>query len=406
MIKKIQQNFTLFVGLLILISVLCGGLAGGAATYLVWLKIGHTGFGKSDQTEQLAGVRPAEKAVTDIVAQASPAVVSIIVSKDLPVIEKKLKDFNPFDFFNSPFDFFSVPQYEYQQNGTQKQEIGGGTGFFISSDGLIITNKHVVADESAKYTVLVNENEKVPAVVLARDSVQDLAILKIDKKDMPFLSLGDSDQLKIGQTVIAIGNALGEFRNTVSVGVVSGLQRSITASTGASSEELQGVIQTDAAVNPGNSGGPLLNTRGEVVGINVAIAQGAQNIAFALPINAAKKDIDMAKTRGKITYPYLGVRYTMIDRALAQKNNLAVDYGALIRQGAQSDQLAVAPGSPADKANLVENDIILEVDGTRVESGNNLAKLIQAKAVGQTIKLKILHKGEEKTVFVVLGENK
>ncbi len=389
---------TAFVG-----SIFISALTGGFAYYYLLPKIlkNKNSFldSKAVQTEIAMSQ---EQAVTDIVAKASPAVVSVIVTKDVPVLQERQK--NSQDFLNSPFDFFFGPQYE--QKGTEKKQIGGGTGFFISADGLIVTNKHVVEDESAEYTVLINENEKLPAKVLARDPVQDLAILKIDKKGTPFLVLGNSDEIKIGQTVIAIGNALGEFRNTVSTGVISGLKRSITAGNSSGSEVLEGVIQTDAAINPGNSGGPLLNLKGEVIGINAAVAQGAQSIAFALPINIAKKDVETVRSQGKIIYPYLGIRYIMINEATKEKNNLSVNYGALIVRGTQADELAVIPGGPADKAGIQENDIVLEINGTKVDENNTLAKLIQAKNIGDIVTIKVLHKGEEKTVKVKLEEKK
>ena len=209
-----------------------------------------------------------EESTIKVVNDASPAVVSIIITKDLPVIEQYY--INPFP--DSPFNF-QIPQY--RQKGTQKQEVGGGTGFIISENGMILTNEHVVADTEADYTVLTNDGKKYPAEVLARDSVRDLAIIKIKEADrsFPTLKLGDSDSLQIGQTIIAIGNALGEFRNTVSVGVISGLGRTITAGGGGTVETQEDVIQTDAAINPGNSGGPLLNLKGEVIGVNFAMAQ-------------------------------------------------------------------------------------------------------------------------------------
>ena len=247
-----------------------------------------------------------EQMIVGAVKKVSPAVVSIIVTKDLPVLEQipgsPFEEFfgpdNDFFQFFSPFDF-QIPQY--RQKGTQKKEVGGGSGFIVSKDGLILTNKHVVSDENAEYTVLTNEGEKIPAKVLARDPFQDIAILKVEKTSLPTVVLGDSDQLDIGQTVIAIGNALGEFRNTVSVGVISGLKRNVTASGGGVSEEIENVIQTDAAINPGNSGGPLLNLRGEVIGVNVAMASGAENIGFSLPINIAKKQpkVKIGKTTRK-----------------------------------------------------------------------------------------------------------
>jgi len=347
-----------------------------------------------------------EEQVEKVVKEASPAVVSVIISKDLPVIEQQWQSYDP--FAGTPFEGFFAPMQipQNKQNGTQKQEIGGGTGFIISSDGLILTNKHVVTDDQAEYTVLTNDGQKYPAKVLARDPGQDIAVIKIDKDGLPTLKIGDSSKIQIGQTAIAIGNALGEFRNTVSVGVISGLGRSVSASTGFGqpAEQLEGVIQTDAAVNPGNSGGPLLNLGGEVIGINVAMAQGAQSISFSLPINLAKKDIEQVKTTGKISYPYIGVRYTLITPEIKQKNNLSVDYGALILRGANKDELAVIPGGPADKAGLVENDIILEIDGKKITTDNQLAQVIQNHNVGDKVVLKVLSKGIEKVVEVILEE--
>jgi len=282
--------------------------------------------------------------------------------------------------------------------------VGGGSGFIVSKDGLILTNKHVVSDENAEYTVLTNEGEKIPAKVLARDPFQDIAILKVEKTSLPTVVLGDSDQLDIGQTVIAIGNALGEFRNTVSVGVISGLKRNVTASGGGVSEEIENVIQTDAAINPGNSGGPLLNLRGEVIGVNVAMASGAENIGFSLPINIAKKSIKDVEEKGKISYPFLGIRYVLINKDIQKQNNLSVDYGALIQRGEKVGDLAVIPGSPADKAGIQENDIILEMNGQKITEDNPLAKMVQKYKVGDEITLIILHKGAEKTAKVILEE--
>jgi serine protease Do len=404
-------------------SALVGLVAGGLGYNLVkdLEQIKETTRALSGSTEgtfseggkSSSAVPSREEAIVQVVKEAAPAVVSIIVTKDLPVIEKYYQEYDPFkgdDFLRKFFgdDFFApfkfrIPQY--RQKGTEKREIGGGTGFIVSSDGLILTNKHVVADPEADYTVLTNEGEKIPAEVLARDPVQDIAILKIDKNNLPVVKLGNSDEVQIGQTVIAIGNALGEFRNTVSVGVISGLKRSIVASGGlGESEQLSEVIQTDAAINRGNSGGPLLNLKGEAIGINVAMAQGAENIGFALPINKAKRDIEQVKKHGKITYPFLGVRYILITPKIQKENNLSVDYGALIIRGENPEDLAVIPGSPADQAGLVENDIILEVNGEKVSQDNSLAKLIQKYQIGDLVKLKVLHKGKEKMVEVELGE--
>ncbi|MFH1175297.1 MAG: trypsin-like peptidase domain-containing protein [bacterium] len=347
--------------------------------------------------EEKTTVVKEESAVIEAVQKASPAVVSIIATKNVAI-----NSWEPFanDFFNN---FFPFGETEQNQSETEKKEIGGGTGFIVSEDGLILTNRHVVSDTEAEYTVLMNDGTSYSAKILARDDTNDLAVLKIDKTGLPTAELGDSDSLQIGQTVITIGNALGEFRNTVSVGVISGLSRSITAGGSGISELLSGVVQTDAAINPGNSGGPLINIKGQVIGINTAIVQGAQNIGFAIPINDAKLDIESVKKFGEIKKPFLGVQYVLINSALKDEYDLAVDKGALIRR-ADANGLAVVPGSAADKAGILENDIILEVDGKEVNQENSLGNLIQKKKIGESVRLKVLSKGKEKIVDIVLGE--
>lgn len=408
-----ENNKKLFITIIIL-SIVLSSIFGGAFGFLAgnysrshnyWeLLTGRSNSEVIGNSEKIVTVEH-ESQVIKMVEKASPAVVSIIVTKDLPKIEQYYSPFGS-DFFRQFFgddfgEFFSTPQYK--QNGTEKTEVGGGTGFIVSSDGYIVTNKHVVSDESAEYTVLMNNEKKYTAKVLARDNLTDLAVLKIDEKDLPTLEFGDSSNIKVGQTVIAIGNALGEFRNTVSTGVISGLSRSITAGgAGVGSEELVGVIQTDASINPGNSGGPLLNIAGQVIGINTAIAQGAQNIGFAIPANEIKNTVESVKKDGKIVRPWLGIRYAMINKEIADANKLEVDYGALIVRGDNKTDLAVIPGSPADKAGLVENDIILEINGKKVEEKNQLAQMISKQKVGDEINLKILHKGEKKDVKVKL----
>lgn len=344
--------------------------------------------------------------VVDAVKKTNPAVVSIIISQQVPKYEAYVdpnQQMNPFGDLFPGFNF-NIPQY--RQNGTEKKDIGGGSGFFVSGDGLIVTNKHVVDQKNAEYTVFTNDGKKHVAKVVARDPVLDIALIKIDPMaggSYTSLNLGNSDALQVGQSVIAIGNALGEYRNTVSVGVVSGLARSITAGDNSGNTEvLDHVIQTDAAINPGNSGGPLLNLQGEVIGVNVAVAQGSQSIGFALPINSVKGAILSVKSTGKIVRPYIGIRYVAIDAAMKEKNNLTVDYGVLVKAGETPADLAVIPGSPADKAGIVENDIILEVDGVKLDDKTNFSSLIREKTIGQVINLKILHKGAEKTVPVTL----
>lgn len=237
------------------------------------------------------GLYDFETVVVDTVKKANPAVVAITVSVNVPVYERFLER------IQTPFGDFYSPQL--RSRGTELQEVGGGSGFLVSSDGYIITNRHVVSDTNAGYTVFLNDGRKFDAKVIERDTKLDIAIIKINGSNFPHLAFGDSDKIEVGQSVIAIGNALAEFRNTVSLGIVSGLARSIVASDrfGGSSEQLDELIQTDAAINVGNSGGPLINLRGEVVGVNVAVASGAENIGFALTSNTVKEIYQRVRDR-------------------------------------------------------------------------------------------------------------
>ncbi|MBI2097537.1 MAG: trypsin-like peptidase domain-containing protein [Candidatus Vogelbacteria bacterium] len=347
-----------------------------------------------------------ESLVTAAVEKANPAVFSIVITKDVPIIERYFENYSPFnDFFNG--DLFGPLSFQIpkeRERGTEKREIGGGSGFIISTDGLALTNRHVVADPAAEYTALTNDGAKHEVTVVAKDPILDIAILRIKGGPFTALALGDSDKIKVGQTAIAIGNALGEFENTVSVGVISGLYRSIVAGDEfGDAEQLDEVIQTDAAINPGNSGGPLLDLRGRVVGVNVAVARGSENIGFALPINLVKSAVESVKKNNKIIRPYLGLRYTKITPELKEKNDLPFDYGALVRRGETAEDLAVIPGSPADKAGLVENDIILEIDGVKLDGDKNLSTIVRRKQVGETVTLKIFHRGETKTITARLA---
>jgi len=238
----------------------------------------------------------AQEVVTSAVAKTTPSVVSIVISENVPQYRLVYK--NPFG--DDPFfkDFgIKVPVYE-PTGETQSQKVGAGSGFIISSDGYIITNKHVVADTKASYTVLLSNGKQQTAQIIYKDPANDIAIIKIAGANHQPVTFGNSKNLQLGQTVIAIGNALGEYNNTVSMGIISGLNRNIQATnSNGSSEILNGVIQTDAAINPGNSGGPLLDLNGNVVGINVATVQGSSNISFSIPENTFRSIIKSAINR-------------------------------------------------------------------------------------------------------------
>src|SRR3989344_2276436 len=356
---------------------------------------------KRDEKKELeASAIARDILIEDIVQRVSPSVVSIVASKDIPVIEQ---------YFINPFpndDFFGdirIPQY--RQRGTERRQVSSGSGFFVSSDGYILTNRHVVEDAEAEYSVIMNDGRKLKAKVLARDVLNDTAVLRMDGTYIP-IDLGDSESLRIGQTAIAIGNALGEFQNTVSIGVISGLRRTIVASGALSGpEELSQLIQTDAAINLGNSGGPLLNLRGEAVGLNTAKAQNAENVGFAIPINQIKRALRDVQTKGRIVNPYVGVRYVLVAPQLKEKNKLSVDYGALITKGAGGED-AVLLNSPASTAGIKEGDIILEFGGIKVNMDNPLNKLIQLHSVGDKVTIKILRDGREIKLELTIEERK
>lgn len=350
-----------------------------------------------------------EEAVMNVVKSASPSVVSVLISKNVPVYEQYMET-QPFgDFFGGQVQI-QIPKTRLK--GTERQVVGSGSGFIVSSDGMILTNKHVVSEPDTFYQVITSEGKKYSAIVLAKDPLQDLAIMKIttstkqgENINLPVVRFGNSDSAVVGQTAIAIGNALGEFSNSVSVGVISGLSRSITASGGGISEDLDDIFQTDAAINKGNSGGPLLNLKGEVIGVNVAVAEGAQSIGFAIPFNKARRDIRQFQEQGKISYPFLGVRYILVDADIQESEKLSVDYGAWIQKGGTASEPAIEKGSSAAKAGLKENDIILQADGVKITKKVRLSNIIQNQHIpGDKVILKVLRNKKEIDITVTLGE--
>lgn len=350
-----------------------------------------------------------EEQTIDVVKRTSPAVIAINISKTINPNARTPQVLFP-DLFDDPSRFFQmqpVPSTGATSTKGQQVVVGAGSGFFVSQDGYIVTNKHVVSDKNATYTVVTQDQKKYPAKVLALDPTLDLAVIKIEGANFPFLQLGNSDDLIVGQSVIAIGNALAEFQNTVTKGVVSGLNRRLEAGgNGQGTEVIEQAIQTDAAINFGNSGGPLLNLHGEVIGVNTAISENGQSLGFALPSSVVSHALESVRKNGKIVRPWLGIRYVQIDEDLQQKKQLAYNYGVLIVPGDTKTDPAIIPNSPAAKAGLVENDILLEFNGTKLNGQRSLSSLIAALDPGQTVTLKIAHVGAEKTITVTLEERK
>lgn len=336
----------------------------------------------------------------ETIKKVLPAVVSIVVARNLEEIEKQIP------FWLLPYLAPYIPKDEVDLKGNVK--IGGGSGFIFDKSGLVLTNRHVVIDKDAEYTAVLSTGEKYGAKIMALDEANDVAVLKINltKQDFPVVLLGDSSGLELGQTVIAIGNALGLFRNSVSRGIVSGLARSISAFADigiASAKELCGLIQTDAAINPGNSGGPLVNLRGEAIGINSAVVFGAENIGFAIPINVAKKDLNDLKNYGRLRRPILGIQYVAIDERLQNKLKLPVDYGVLIVKNPKTNK-AVMPNSPAEEAGILENDVILECNNRKITRERPLQEIIQGLNVGDEIQLVVLRSNQRIEVKMKLAE--
>lgn len=337
-----------------------------------------------------------KSSVIETIKKVMPAVVSIVISKNLEEIEKELAQ--EFPLYGPPI---KIPEESVDSRGMVK--IGGGSGFIVDKAGLILTNKHVIADPGAEYTVVTDNNAKFSAEILARDAFNDIAILKIKPpvEGLTNVDFGDSSKVELGQTVVAIGNALGLFKNTVSSGIISGLSRAISAQTDPFSiKELRGLIQTDAAINPGNSGGPLVNIFGEAIGVNVAVVFGAENIGFAIPINPAKRILHDLKKYGRIRRPFLGIRYLIVEPHLKEKFRLPVDYGALI----VNDQYAIVPQSPAAVAGLREKDILLEINGEKITTEKPLQDFLENLSVGETIGLKIWRQNKPLDIKIVLAE--
>lgn len=296
---------------------------------------------------------------------------------------------------------------EHSENKTKVQK-GSGTGFIISPDGLILTNKHVVSvgnEKTAEFKIILNSGKQYYAQLIGKDPINDLAVLKIFDKNLPYVQLGDSDKLSIGTTVIAIGNALGRYQNSATKGIVSGLGRNIEASdqSGNLAETLDNVIQVDADINLGNSGGPLIDLDGDIVGINVAIDQAGSFIGFAIPINDAKPVIKSVREIGRIVRPRLGIRYHMLTPEIAGEYKLAKDSGAWISTNEKSGP-AVLPDSPADKAGLIPGDIVMEINGIKLQGKTTLISVIQKYKPGDKVGLRVWRDGKIIILTAALDE--
>lgn len=380
--------------ILLVILLIFLGLASVANRYIPQLKESlSSDTSVLPQNNNRLRVTSEENVIINTVKQVGPSVVTIAVA---PSNRQSL--FGDED----PFSIFGNPSQRRGQVSIEPQNIG--SGFIVSSEGIIVTNKHVVSEVNRTYSVVTTDEKRYTVERIYRDPLNDIALLKINPgqhvgRNLKPLTLGDSGRLQVGQIVIAIGTALGEFNNTVTTGVISGLGRGIVAGSVYEGfvEQLDNVIQTDAAINPGNSGGPLLNSSGEVIGVNTAVSQSGENIGFALPINVVKDSLRNFNETGQFNRPYLGVAYRMISADLSEQNDLP--QGAYVQ--------TVINGSAADKAGIETADIITKFDGVDVRSGKNeLAALIAKKKVDDKAKLTIWREdgpgnnGKEMTVEV------
>ena len=322
-----------------------------------------------------SAVDPSADPVVTASAEVSPAVVTIITSSQ--VTDTSL---GPDQGSTQP-NSGSQGQSQFGLPDGQTP-LGLGSGFIFDANGWILTNHHVVAD-GGTLTVQLADGRSFPATVYGTDTLTDLAIVKIDATGLPTATLGDSSALAIGQTVIAVGDPLGEYPGTVTTGVVSGVGRSLTDTD----INLDDLIQTDAAINPGNSGGPLIDENGDVIGIDTAMASSAQGIGFAIPINLARPLAEQALAGKALSRPWLGIRYQPLDAGIATRNGLSVTEGAWITGGPTGP--ALEPGGPAQKAGLKEDDVITAVDGTSVNVQHPLIELVGQHAPGETVTLTV-----------------
>ncbi len=333
-----------------------------------WFK--KNGAARYEGPKEIVGQRIVEEEseTIDVIEKVSPSVVSVVV---------KTVD----------FDFFS--------GYTDTYESGIGTGFIVDSNGLVITNSHVVNDSRGEYSVVLKDGTTYTVDKIHLDNYSDIAILEITARNLPTVEFGDSDSLKVGQRAIAIGNALGKYDNTVTVGVISGTAREVQASSGFGQQKTyEDVIQTDAALNPGNSGGPLLNSSGQVIGVNVATTFGAENIGFAIPVNIVKPILASFMEKGKIVRPYLGISYVIVTKEISELRDMPE--GAYVS--------TVVKDSPAEEAGLERADIITKINEESITGENTLAKIISKLKVGDKVVLTVDRDGKEMKINATIEE--
>lgn len=383
--------FTLLVG------VVAGGVVGGGVGYIVANRAKPVSAAAAQPVQaapvssvsksQTAPVAASDATVVGVVKQVSPAVVTVVNTLRADAVPNQQQQ-SPFQDPQSP------------QNPQQQTPRATGSGVIISKDGYLITNNHVVEGE-ASLAVYFADGTRHEATLVGTDPLMDVAVVKVKDVVPAFVPLANSDDIQPGETAIAIGSPLGDFRNSVTVGVVSAKNRSVGS--------MEGLIQTDAAINHGNSGGPLLNLQGQVIGINTLVVRGtgstsdqAEGLGFSVPSNTVKQVSDQLIATGKVVYPYLGVSYSMIDPETAADENLPVQNGALVGKGQQNNP-AVQPNTPAAKAGIEDGDIITAIDGAKLGVDSSLRQILLKHKPGDTIKLDVLRAGKTLTLDVTLS---
>lgn len=403
MAGRTRLGIGLLMAFVLMIGVVAGGVVGGGVGYLVANRarpvvsaaqpvqaqpVSNTGQSQT-QTQPLPA-NADDATVVGVTKRVSPAVVTVVNTLRADAVQNQQQQI--------PFPFGDPQDPQTPQDSTPR---ASGSGVIISQDGYVITNNHVVEGEQS-LAVYFADGTRHDAKLIGADPLMDVAVLKVDDAIPAFVPLADSDKIQPGETAIAIGSPLGDFRNSVTVGVVSALNRSVGS--------MEGLIQTDAAINHGNSGGPLLNLQGEVIGINTLVVRGsgttsdqAEGLGFSVPSNIVKSVSDQLIANGKVVYPFLGVSYVQIDPETAVDQNLPVQNGALVQQS-QQNQPAVTPGSAADKAGVKDGDIITAIDGTKVGTEKSLRQILLQHKPGDTIKLDVLRDGQTLNLAVTLGE--